>query len=444
MSNELATSATENLRLGIESARSGRLKTARRHLTRVLEQAPNNIPALMWMAYVAPEPGDSIRWLAQVLVIDPHNERAKAGLEWANQRLESNHSPSPPVINGRVGYSEPAQASHQTTELPDAFIRDQFLKADEVQQRAKKTVLAQRARRTIAPLTLILLIISVIALFSWATWYLITVPDETLAAWWPGSLESSMINPAPVEAKTPVEMKPQPAMVVEEFVEIKIPPQNFTSAADTIILENSKLAETLEAGDPFTPLEENQLPALNIAPASLEPDAVESVDLLHLIGPIEEILDGVRLFVPVDKQLLAYQPASPDEKWIEVDLSEQRMTAWEGNVPVMSFVTSTGLPDTPTVTGQYNIYWKLESTVMIGEDYYLPEVPYTMYFYAGYALHGAYWHNNFGQPMSHGCVNLSIENSKKIFEWADPVIPPGQTQVVSSADNPGTLVVVHE
>jgi lipoprotein-anchoring transpeptidase ErfK/SrfK len=67
-----------------------------------------------------------------------------------------------------------------------------------------------------------------------------------------------------------------------------------------------------------------------------------------------------------------------------------------------------------------------------------------MYFYNGYGLHGAYWHNNFGQPMSHGCVNLSNENSKSLFEWADPVIPPGQTQVVSSADNPGTLVLVHE
>jgi lipoprotein-anchoring transpeptidase ErfK/SrfK len=81
---------------------------------------------------------------------------------------------------------------------------------------------------------------------------------------------------------------------------------------------------------------------------------------------------------------------------------------------------------------------------MIGPGYYLPEVPYTMYFYAGYALHGTYWHDSFGQPMSHGCVNLETGNAQKLFEWAGPVVPPGQTEVVATADNPGTLVVVHD
>ena len=81
---------------------------------------------------------------------------------------------------------------------------------------------------------------------------------------------------------------------------------------------------------------------------------------------------------------------------------------------------------------------------MTGPNYYLPDVPYTMYFYGGYGLHGTYWHNNFGQPMSHGCVNLETGNAQKLFEWAEPVVPPGQTQVTASADNPGTLVVVHQ
>ena len=64
--------------------------------------------------------------------------------------------------------------------------------------------------------------------------------------------------------------------------------------------------------------------------------------------------------------------------------------------------------------------------------------------YGGYALHGAYWHNNFGQPMSHGCVNFRPAEAKKLFEWADPIIPEGRTQVTATADNPGTLVVVHK
>ena len=446
MSNKPETRATENLRLGIEAARSGQFKTARRYLTQVLEHAPDTIPALMWMAYVAPEPEDSFRWLAQVLAIDPHNERAKAGIEWANKRIEAQRNPQATgsSYSPANGEETPVQASYQETELPDAFIRDQFFKADEAQQRARKAALAQRARRNIAPFTLILLIIGITVLFGWAYWYLLTVPDETLVALWPTSLDVNVVNPAPAEAKTADEVNSVPAMIIEEKADVAVAPPHLTSAVDTIILKNSQLAEKLEAADPFTPLEENQLPALDIPPVHLETEGDSSVDLLHLIGPVEEILDGVRLFVPVDAALLAYQPTSPDEKWIDVDISEQRVTAWEGNVPVLSFVSSTGLPDTPTVTGKFNIYWKLESTVMIGEDYYLPEVPYTMYFYGGYALHGAYWHNNFGQPMSHGCVNLSSDNAKQIFEWADPIIPPGQTQVVSSFDNPGTVVVVHE
>jgi lipoprotein-anchoring transpeptidase ErfK/SrfK len=81
---------------------------------------------------------------------------------------------------------------------------------------------------------------------------------------------------------------------------------------------------------------------------------------------------------------------------------------------------------------------------MVGPNYYLPDVPYTMYFHGSYALHGTYWHNSFGQPMSHGCVNLPTDDAEKLFQWADPVIPPGQNQVVATAGNSGTLVVVHK
>ena len=104
---------------------------------------------------------------------------------------------------------------------------------------------------------------------------------------------------------------------------------------------------------------------------------------------------------------------------------------------------STGLPNTPTMVGEFRVYLKLTATAMAGPGYYLPGVPYTMYFYGGYALHGTYWHNNFGNPMSHGCVNLSTEDARRLFEWADPILPSGASQVRASNSNPGTLVVVH-
>ncbi len=111
-------------------------------------------------------------------------------------------------------------------------------------------------------------------------------------------------------------------------------------------------------------------------------------------------------------------PVGEDERWIDVDLSLQRTYAYEGESLVRSFVVSTGTWRYPTVTGQYNIYVKYTSAPMSGPGYYLPGVPYIMYFYKGYGLHGTYWHNNFGTPMSHGCINLTIDDAEWLFNWA--------------------------
>ncbi len=137
-----------------------------------------------------------------------------------------------------------------------------------------------------------------------------------------------------------------------------------------------------------------------------------------------------------------YNPA-PGERWIEVILSEQALIAWEGETEVRRMVVSTGLPGTPTVSGRYHIYLKALSRRMTGPGYDLPNVPHVLFFYLGYAIHGAYWHDNFGTPMSHGCVNLKLDDAAWIFDWAGPELPAGASAVYASESNPGTLVVVH-
>jgi len=104
-------------------------------------------------------------------------------------------------------------------------------------------------------------------------------------------------------------------------------------------------------------------------------------------------------------------------RWIDVNLSTQMLYAYEGSEVVNSFLVSTGMYYTPTVTGKYNVYVKYEYTDMAGPDYYIPNVPYTQYFYSGYGIHAATWHNNFGTPMSHGCVNMRLEDAKWLFSW---------------------------
>jgi len=130
-------------------------------------------------------------------------------------------------------------------------------------------------------------------------------------------------------------------------------------------------------------------------------------------------------------------------KWIEVSLKQQTATAWEGATAVRRMVVSTGAARTPTIQGTYRIYLKLTKQNMSGPGYYLPNVPHVMYFSGSYALHGAYWHTNFGTPTSHGCINLSLDDAAWLFAWADPQLPKGAQNVYATAANPGTPVVIH-
>ncbi len=116
------------------------------------------------------------------------------------------------------------------------------------------------------------------------------------------------------------------------------------------------------------------------------------------------------------------QAASPPfiepGKWIEIDLSAQKLTAWQGNTPVYATLISAGVPDHPTPTGVFHVNEKLPSDHLTGPGYDYPNVPYVMYFLAGgYAIHGTYWHSNFGHPMSHGGVDLQTSAAQWLYNW---------------------------
>lgn len=141
-----------------------------------------------------------------------------------------------------------------------------------------------------------------------------------------------------------------------------------------------------------------------------------------------------------------------DYKHIYIDLTNQRLYAYEGSNKVFDFPVSTGKWGA-TPTGNFRIWIWLRYTRMsggnsaLGTYYNLPNVPYTMFYYnasvpktQGYSIHGAYWHNNFGHPMSHGCVNMRIEDAGKIFYWTNPTAD-GTTYPTDS--NPGTLITVY-
>lgn len=160
----------------------------------------------------------------------------------------------------------------------------------------------------------------------------------------------------------------------------------------------------------------------------------------------------------VDRRTTAFLPQSLDNltpikmpneaRWIRADLSEQIVVAYEGKKPVRAFIVSSGLPGTPTVTGEFRIRTKVVEQVMSGGVgsgyYYLPGVKWVQYFYQDYSFHGTYWHNNFGNPMSHGCLNMTNADAKWLFDWAGPTWDGKSTWYKSNEDNPGTLVIITE
>ena len=110
---------------------------------------------------------------------------------------------------------------------------------------------------------------------------------------------------------------------------------------------------------------------------------------------------------------------------IVIDLSDQTVSALAGGRLVNRFIASTGSAWTPTPVGEFAVYARLDRQRMTGPGYDLPNVPFVQYFTGSYAIHGAYWHQNFGVPVSHGCVNLQPGDAAWLYDWADygtPVI----------------------
>lgn len=145
------------------------------------------------------------------------------------------------------------------------------------------------------------------------------------------------------------------------------------------------------------------------------------------------------------------------EKWVEVDLSDLKLYAWEGNRKVYEFLISTGRPGYNTPTGEFRVWRKVRSQAYRGgskargDYYYLTNVPFSLFFgggdvpdWKGYAIHGAYWHNDFGiKNRSSGCVNVMPYEAGLLYNWAGPAMPEGVSALNSEDDNPGIKIVIH-
>jgi lipoprotein-anchoring transpeptidase ErfK/SrfK len=145
---------------------------------------------------------------------------------------------------------------------------------------------------------------------------------------------------------------------------------------------------------------------------------------------------------------------SDNSKRIEVDLSNQQLYAFEGNERIFAFPISSGRWGR-TPVGTFSIWGKLRyssmsgGSVFLGTYFNLPNIPYAMYISnstypvsLGYTINGTYWHKKFGHPVSHGSIDLAVDDAEKLFYWIEPTVD-NRPYVQSTAEHPGTPVVIY-
>jgi lipoprotein-anchoring transpeptidase ErfK/SrfK len=353
------------------------------------EQAALLAPEMedVWLVLAAsdPNPQDALAYAQKALEINPQSTRARQGIEWVSRQLKQAEASNARVV------SAPQSDALRVENPPKRVYRE--------------AVLSPALKRT-GPNWLIpaLLIGAGCAIFALAALFALTRPAVA-------SLIDNIGAPALEQENNWASVNvPKPTVTpigVGAFA---------VQAADTPIVTLAVTATPRSASP--VPTDEPALSPTDLPTSvpteapTITPAATETPGSIAM----EIVVD-----TPTNESIAAggpYPEKGNGKRWIDVNLSEQRVYAYEGDIIVNAFIVSTGTARTPTVTGTYKIWIKLKSTTMSGPGYYLTNVPYTMYFYKGYGLHGTYWHNNFGTPMSHGCVNLSIPDAQWLYNWA--------------------------
>ena len=314
----------------------------------------------VWLILAAsdPDPHEALAYAQKAQRINPHSGRAQRAVEWASRRLPGAEVYSP---QAQTVASAPQKHAYQTAIAMPALKR--------------------QGRNWLLPALLAgtaCMLIGFLALFA------LTSPAFA-------SLVSNISAPPQENLWAPVDIaKPEVAPVNVDTSNLQGEPTPTATATQA-----PESDPTGTAAD-----EPTVLPAATETPGSIVMEILEDTPTSEVIPPTPGISvgDGTR--------------------WIDVDLTNQMVYAYEGDTLVNSFVVSTGTWLTPTVVGEYKIYVKVRVQDMRGPGYHLRDVPYVMFFHGDYGLHGTYWHNNFGTPMSRGCVNLTIDDAAWLFNWA--------------------------
>jgi lipoprotein-anchoring transpeptidase ErfK/SrfK len=414
----------------------GHRKTARGYALQAAQLDPHQEgPWLVLAALGSPE--ESLEFLHKVLEINPANQRARQGLQWAMERIEAKKEIlSSEAETSREAGSPPAKPEEQISSEPPGFnpVEDDLIRRGYETYRLDETqpvVLKPAAKIETA---------------------LQDIPDEKKSHTQPVKIELRRPKPVPVDPKASAEYRRRFAAFVAVglvaclllSVGLAIPFSHLLFPSLASSTGSNGLVNMIPGASQIT----DQLPLQPVmeATATLQQNAAAgaTVDSIVVTPTLLATITYAPTFtqiatqtpqesptpsptstppptvMPIPVEAVKTKPAGDDftGRWIDVDLANQKAYAYEDDVIVREFVISSGIASHPTVTGQYHIYLKYRYDDMVGPGYNLKDVPWVMYFYKGYGLHGTYWHNNFGHPMSHGCVNMRTDEAEWLYNFA--------------------------
>ena len=392
--NELIVQAREALRRGDKEA-------ARKLGEQAALLAPEQEDAWLVLAASEQNPEDALAYAQQALEINPSSARALKAVEWAIAQLKRAQA------TGTTGAAAAA--------VPPAAVQTEQVKLE--------TDKKSNYRPWIFAAIILLLLLCAVVIFSAYTgvthlafasilrpsaaptqeilWAPMKLAKPSGPANGNNSTDNSAVQPQQA-ANTPTAQPTQDPAISAPTQTINDLPTNTAAVVPT-----DTPAPTSVPTEAAT-----VTPMVTETPGAMSMQILMDTPTSEYVAPTASSSSGSSAPLP------AAASGGSGTRWIDVDLTNQRVYAYEGDTVVNSFLVSTGTWLHPTVTGQYNIYVKYRSAPMSGPGYYLPNVPYIMYFYKGYGLHGTYWHNNFGTPMSHGCVNLRTDEAAWLYSWA--------------------------
>ncbi|HEX5839277.1 MAG TPA: L,D-transpeptidase [Anaerolineales bacterium] len=384
MTNQL-NEAREFITQARESLRRGDKSSARQLGERAALLVPEMEDAWLVLAASDPDPQDALAYAHKALELNPQSQRAQKAVEWATGRLAQiealkERAPvSPPVIH---------RQADELMSLPAKPAQQSAMAAPGVSSKKRNWLLPA------------LLIGAVCMLLGLAALFLLMRPQVTSLVRNISAPDSTHENLwAPVEITKPEETAAADGAVAVQLDDTPTPPPTEPPTTVPTVPTDPPTSPTPNEAPTQAPTQE-QPPAATETPGTFSMEIVEDTPTSQYVPPKPEVVVG------------------NGGRWIDVDLTNQMVYAYEGDVVVNSFLVSTGTWGTPTVTGKYKIYVKVRMQDMSGPGYHLRDVPWVMFFYGDYGLHGTYWHNNFGTPMSRGCVNLTIDDAAWLFNWA--------------------------